>query len=783
MSALKTVFRLLLGRRLPTYGGPVRVEGLHAPVRIRRDEWAIPYIDAETEPDAWLGLGFCHGQDRAGQLEVILRAVRGTLSEIAGKDGLPIDRLTRRMGIRRAAESQWPLADADIRANVEAYCRGVNQGAVLGGRRLAHEFALLRCRPTAWEPEDVQGFAILLCFMLAANWDIELARLEILQKDGPEALAALDPTYPAWLPVSRPPFVQRGDAVDHLAHDMAVFAEHFGLGGASNTWAVAPQRTATGRPILANDPHMLPTAPCNWYLARLATPEWTTIGATFAGVPAMPAGHNGHIAWGVTAAQADQTDLFLEEIGSDGRSVRQGDGFVPCEVRREEIRVRFGRDVVEEVLVTPRGPIIGPSLNGHQDGISISAPWLMARKYRGLFGVHKVRDAAEIGAVFDHAADVNCSMVYAEVGGSIGWQLVGDFPQRKKGYGNLPLPGWDPEAGWHDEMVPRVDLPRAHDPEVGYVATANNQPELHEDGPFLGVDWLDGFRLASIVERLRQREDWDVDSSLRLQLDVTSRPWRELREVLLAIEPITAPGREALELLRTWHGEVAADSPAAAVFEHFLCAMVRRIVEAKAPRAAATALGAGAVPEFLPYNLLLARRVSHVVSLLRDQPAGFLPDPWAAECAAGLDAAAGELRRLRGADPTRWAWGELRPLTLKHPFGDKPPLDRLFNVSGIRCGGDATTIHQAQVDFRDPGANPNGVPTVRFVLDVGAWDRSRYILLGGQSGNPLSPHYTDMIPLWQEGRGVPIPWSEDEAEARARHRQELVPAGARDREP
>src|SRR5579875_1935584 len=354
----------LLGRRLPQTQGTLRVPGLQAQVRIRRDRWGIPHIEANNFLDACFAIGFFHGQDRPFQLELFLRAVRGTLSELVGGDALPIDRLSRRIGFHRAAAAQWPLLDPELQEMMQAYARGVSAGATYGLPQRPHEFVLLRSRPTPWTPFDSLGIVKLLSFTLAANWDMELARLKVLLEDGVEALVALDPAYPPWHPVTAPPGEQAGPVLDRLSEELKIFSTFFRTGGGSNNWVVSASRTATGRPILANDPHLDARLPPHWYLVHVQMPQGALAGATFLGGPAVQAGHNGFAAWGVTAGLIDNTDLFREQIGADGRSVRQGDRFVPCEVREEVIAVRGGANVVEKVLITPRGPIVSPALRG-----------------------------------------------------------------------------------------------------------------------------------------------------------------------------------------------------------------------------------------------------------------------------------------------------------------------------------------------------------------------------------------------------------------------------------
>jgi penicillin amidase len=772
----RSLFRLALGARLPKIDGTLCLDGLRAPVTVRRDAYGIPCIEATCDDDAWLALGFCQGQDRAFQIESLIRVVHGRLAEVAGPDALPMDRLSRRIGFARLGQARIPFMPEATQRQMASFARGVTLGARLGCEGKAHELTLLGIEPTPFEAADVLGVSLFIAFALASNWDVELARLRILREDGPEALAALDPAYPASLPVSSPPGAPAGPSIDRLTADLAAFQRFAGAGGASNAWVVAPSRSATGRPLLANDPHLPPALPVSWYLAHMRTPGWAIAGACFVSQPGFSAGHNGFAAWGVTAGHHDNTDLFLEEMGPDGRSVRQGDRFVPCEVRREVIRVKGASDVVEEVVVTPRGPIVGPAFRGEVGAISLAATWAMTRPTRASYEFHHVRSFADFRALYASAPCLSTSFVYADTDGHIGWMLVGDAPVRRSGHGLVPAPGWDPEAGWEPDPVPAAAMPHAFDPEAGFLSHANSQPIAGADEPYLGTDWLDGYRQARITEALAARSDWTVPAFMTLQLDQTSLPWREIRSVVLALPVLSADARLALDLLASWDGLVSAGSPGAAVFELFLAEMVRRTVRAKAPKSAHWAMGEG-TNLVLPHSLFALRRTSHLTRLIRDQPAGWFLRSWPDEMVSALERVVHMLRRTRGPSPSAWAWGEIRPLHLRHLVGSVRPFDAVFNRGPFPCGGDATTIPQASVSWLHPTSDPIGIASMRLVIDVGCWDESRVALAGGQSGNPLSPHYDDQIAWWQRGEGVPLPWSREAVEQATRSVLRLLPKG------
>jgi penicillin amidase len=765
-SVIQAVFGGVLGKRAAVIEGEVVTRGLAGDVQILRDEHGVPSIVAGSEDDAWFGLGFCHGQDRAGQLEILLRTVRGTLAEIAGPEALPIDRLSRRLDLRGVGRSQLRAARPEVRAQIEAYARGVNAGTTHGGPR-AHDLVLFGCAPTPFEPEDAQGLMVMLCFALASNWDAELVRLEMLSLDGEEALRSLDAPYPAHLVSSLPPYAAVGPSAERLAHDLQALAHVLPLGGASNAWAVDGSRTTSGRPILAADPHLEPLVPPHWYLAHLVAPGLRVRGACFVGIPGFAVGHNEQVAWGVTAAHADNTDLFLEEIGPDGRSIREGDRFVPCRERLEAILIKGGETVVERVLETPRGPIVGPAFDGAHAALSIRATWRDPRRYTGLLRAQHAKSTEEMQALFQEAAASSVCVISADVEGHIGWRLGVEIPRRKRGFGTLPLPGWEEGNGWEESYVPFAEMPFTLDPPEGYVATANNAPS-HEPTPYLGVDWLDGYRQQAIVEALAGKRDWDLASMTALQRSVRSIPWEELRPTILCAEGSAGVSR-AVALLRAWDGQMSHDSIGASVYALFIAEITRRVVEQKAPRTARRALGEGFNP-MLPHNTMFARRLGHIVRLLREQPPGFFAGGWAAPIAASLEAAVERLTAHRGAAESAWAWGEVRPLRLVHLFSRvNPLLDRVFGIGPLPGRGDSSTIVQGTVDLLDPLKSALGIPNLRAVIDLGDLPRSRFSLLGGQSGNPLSPHYQDQVAPFAEA-GVELSWSDESVALRARHR-------------
>ncbi len=746
----RTALRALGSRRARTRG-TLGVEGIDAQVRIARDRWGIPHIEASTDSDAWFGLGFCHGQDRAFQLEILARAGRGTLAAILGRGAVEIDRLSRTLGFRRLAEAQLSVLDADVRTTLEAYVRGVNASMRSGPR--PHELVLLRATRSRWTAADVLAFLGLQSLALAGNWDTELARLRILLSDGPEALAAVDRTYPPWQPVTVPVGAVAGPSLDRLGADVARLRDLVGGSGASNAWAVAGGRTASGAPILANDPHLAPAVPAPWYLAHLRTPEWSLAGASFVGGPAFPTGHNGHAAWGITAACTDSADLFWEELDLAAGIARGPGGPEPIQRITETIEVRGAEPLIEEVAITRRGPVITPLLDERGIALSLRATWLEPRRVRGFLDVHRARDFEAFRAGFAAWPGPALNVVYADASGHIGWQLTGALPHRRGGNGTVPLPAWDADAAWNPDPLPFDALPSVLDPDAGFVASANNAARSDApDAPFLGSDWLDGYRHARIVEVLQAEDGWDIASTARLQTDVVARPWAELRDAFATVRATDGDARLGFALLAGWDGQAGAGSPAASVYELTVAELAASLVRDRAPMGWRAAMGAGVGPA-MPRTTFGAVTVGRLVATIRD----------GRDHGSAIEAAVGSavraLRARHGPNSARWAWGRVRPLRLLHVLATQRALDRLLNVGPVPLGGDTNTVAQAGVQPLDPTANPAAIANHRTVIDLGDVEASRFVLAGGQSGNPTSAHYDDLFDLWRCGEGVRIAWS------------------------
>jgi penicillin amidase len=790
MNLTHLLLRFVLGRRLPITAGELRIRGPIAPITIRRDKFGVPHIDAASNADATFALGFCQGQDRAGYLEFIKRVANGRLSEWVGPEGLNADRVSRRIGFRRCAEKQVAALEERPREQLVAFAAGVSVGNTSGLTSKPHEFAIIGGDPSPWDAADILAVLKLQSFILPSNWDVELARLRIFLADGPRALLDLDPIGAAGgepfktpitnlasdLASSLLPSSSIAPALDALVSDLAALNSYLPRGGGSNNWVIAGSKTQSGKPLLASDPHLAPASPPPWYLSHIRTPDWEATGASLTGTPGFAIGHNGFAAWGVTAGLTDNSDLFLETLGEDKNNVRENDGtFVPCELIRETIVVKGQPDVIEDVRITPRGPLLSPLLKDIPHAISLRAVWLDPLPIDGFLNGPRAKSFHEFRNLFDRWPLLPLNVVYADTSGTTGWFLIGQLPKRGAGNGLMPRPSGSANAGWVG-LIPFAEMPHVQNPDCGYWATANNDPSASSNSitHWFGADYCDPYRVRAIRAALGARDGWTVDDCLALQLNVRSIPWEEIRDIVLSLETTNENAREALELLKTWDGNIDAESPAACLFELFMSELCIRVAKTKAPKSWRVALGEVGLWEG-NQSLLTDRRIGHLVKLLREQPEGWFAS-WSNEMVDVLATTIKKLRSSVGPAPSFWAWGHQRQLRLEHPlFGKHNWLGAAFNIGPVPCGGDCNTINQAGIRPGKPIDFTHNMCNLRTVFDLSDLSKSRFVLCGGQSGNPWSDHHADQFPLWQAGEAITIPWYQAAVIREAKDTLRLLP--------
>jgi len=778
-------------RRLPQIDGTLRLPGLQAPVEIIRDRWGIPHIYAEHAEDLFFAQGFVHAQDRLWQMELNRRIGCGRLSEIFGDLALDTDRFIRTVGFRRVAEAEVKLLDEDARRIMEAYAAGVN-AYLETGAPLPLEFTLLRLKPEPWTVADTLVWGKVMAFNLSVNWETEILRARLIDRLGAEKAAELEPYYPKDNPTVIPSEVDYSRLATDVLEYYQQAAGWLGTSGAgvgSNNWVVDGSKTTTGKPLLANDPHLALQIPSIWYENHLVGAGYEVTGVSFPGVPGVIIGHNAHIAWGVTNGFPDVQDLYIERLHPDNPHRYEFKGeWHDAEVVREEIRVKGREDpVIEEVVITRHGPIITNVLPEElrRDNAPLALRWTALEPGTLLYSVLRLQKASnweEFTAALRHWDVPAQNFVYADVEGNIGYYLPGRIPVRARGIGLVPVPGWTGEYEWTG-YIPFEELPHAFNPAEHYIATANNRV-VGDDYPyFVSADWMNGYRARRIVDLLTAKEKLSADDYAAMHLDFYSLPGRAMARYIGALEPEDERCRQAVEAVRSWDHYLTPDSVGGTIFEAFQLQLLRLTFADKLGRELAEAyIGTGFHPTLAPTNAFMGRTSTVLLRLLENETS-----PWYTDAATGrertreeilllaLERAVEELSEALGDDVGQWQWGRLHQATLAHPMGQVKPLDLVFNRGPFPIGGDTDTVCQAAFVPGQPYAPTSWVASYRQIVDLSDWERSQAIHTNGQSGRPGSPHYDDMIALWLKGKYHPMLWTRASIEREAEGKLRLEP--------
>ena len=757
---------------MPQSDGELTLTGLVAPVRVVRDVHGIPHVFAASERDALFALGLLHAQDRLWQLEMNRRIVGGRLAEILGPAALGTDRFLRTIGVRRNAERIAARLDETTRAGLQAYADGVNAGIGITRRepwKLSPEFLILGVRPQDWTVEDTIGWSTMMAWDLSGNHATELLRFALSQRLATGQVAQLLETDP---PQALPDLVQLYKGLDRAP--VAQLLESMPPGNVegigSNNWVVDGRHSSSGKPLLANDPHLGLNAPALWYFAHLSAPGLDVIGATLPGLPTVVLGRNQRIAWGFTNTGPDTQDLYLERIDSaDASRYATPDGSASFVVRNETIRVKGEQDVVLRVRETRHGPVISDvhaDLKRALDDHRLDARYVLAFRWTALsaddttvragLGINKAANWDEfVGALRQFAAPQQ-NIVFADLDGNIGFIAPGRVPLRKPEndlMGLAPAPGWDARYDWNG-FIPFDELPRTYRPADGTLVTAN-QNILPPGYPyFVSAEFTLPYRHDRIRERLAARERHDVESFQSIQSDVMSKAVVELLPTLRRANPASELARVALARINAWDGQMAAGAPEPLIATAWIDRL-RRLVFVDE-------VGEKLFP-------LLERQRGRSAALVR---ALTVPDrakwcddvttPAVESCGAmvdrALEEAVADLRARYGDDLGSWRWGDAHVAVSEHrPFSRQALLAKLFEIR-TPSGGDTNTVNVGRNDPWDPKepfASRWG-PSLRAIYDLANLENSRFVHSTGQSGHALSPHYRDMSERWARVEYLPM---------------------------
>jgi penicillin amidase len=753
---------LWLRTSLPQTDGELSLPGRQAPVEILRDSHGVPTIHAGNEQDAYFALGFVHAQDRLFQMDFTRRLAAGRLSEVLGERTIDTDRLMRVLGFGRRVKEDYEALPPDLRSALDAYAAGVN--AYLDSRKgaLPPEFLALRYRPERWQSSDSLLWGWAMTLPLSSNWTDEALRAALARQLSPASLESLWPV--------EPPHLQSADLGASASWQSALGDLPLlpAMPGASNNWVLAGHRSASGKPLLANDPHLDLSLPQYWYLVRIETPTLHVAGASAPGVPFVILGHTANVAWGFTTTMADNQDLFLEKpaAGSPGYYLTP-DGPKAFVTRNEVIKVRGEPDQVLTVRETRHGPVISDigrakTATTEPDEL-VSLGWAClapgAQTPEAFWQMNHAADAAAFRAALDQFDCPVQNIVYADKD-HIGFMAAGRVPVRKQldNFSQLPVEGW---AGDHDwtGFLPRNELPQSVDPADGLLASANNDVRPPGYGPFLAARFDSSYRIDRIRELLADPKRLYTPADMTaMQMDMLSPAARALLPKLLPMLDDGSANRSisttaARSLLADWDYRMAPDLPQPTIFSAWMAILSRKLFKDE--------LG-GLYSSWAWWNMATIDRL-----LFGPDPAG---RQWCDEpitpavegCEVVVRASFAEaidvLSKRFGDKPADWRWGRTHVAPFGHMlFRYVPVLSDLTGRPTVTGGAD-DTLDRGSPDMRKA---PFDFPHIhgagfRGVYDLADLDDARFIIAGGQSGNPLSPHYADQLPLWRDGGTLSI---------------------------
>jgi penicillin G amidase len=785
-----------LWRATPAHDGVLRVGGIAAAVSIERDEHGMPTIRAASVEDAAFGLGFAHAQDRLWQLETHRRIGSGRLAEAFGRSALDNDKFLRALGVRRAAQAQWLQLGAESKRVLQAYAAGINAWQREHMPARPPEMLMLGLPVEDWTPVDSLAWAIMMAWDLGANWNTELLRARLALTLPVERVNELLPPYPGQAPLATADYaalmrslklggslaaLSRSLSIRQIDHLQAIAPPSGVEGVGSNNWVLAGSHTTTGKPLLANDPHLKITAPALWYVARIevtgvadGTTGFKAAGATMPGLPLVVLGQNEHIAWGFTNTSPDVQDLYIERFKPDDpMQVQTPRGWERLIGVSEDIRVKGGNSENLVVRVSRHGPMISDAggVAGEVAGAEGNAPYGLAMRWTALdadsdpvaagLAIARATSAAEfVDAATRLWVAPMQNMVVADQAGQIAAVSPGRVPLRKRDndlVGLVPAPGWDARYDW-DGFIPAAQTPRETQPARGWIASANQRIHGNDYPYYLTSEWAVPYRQQRIEQMLRAREKHSIADMAAMQADVLSLATQRLLPWLQRAHSEHALAGAAQAALRGFNGDMKADAAAPLVFWAWSRQLVRAVFSDE--------LGGPAVYE----RVLGARSFRDALEGVLDRNDGWWCDDKTTsdksetcEQMSGIafTRALGELQQRFGGDVSKWRWGDAHTARSEHrPFSRVPLLAALFELR-VPTGGDTYTLNVGRV-----GVKPDGMtgelylnehaPSLRAIYDLGDFSQSRVMQSSGQSGLPWLRQYRSFVGPWARVEYVPL---------------------------
>lgn len=760
----------------PQVEGRLALNGLQAAVDIVRDAEGVPHIYAKSIDDAYFALGFVHAQDRLWQLDFNRRIAAGRTAEILGPNAVGTDRFLRTLGVRRNAEAILKNLSPETRAALDAYAKGINAYLANRAGPLPPEFFITGApQPAPWQAADSIGWQTMMAWDLSANWSQELMRMRLAQRLSLEQINEFLPPYPGDAVTKTQDYTKLYRELAGTARQLTAVAEiappSLVEGMGSNNWALSGALSETGKPLLANDPHLGLSAPSVWYFAHMSAPGLNVIGATLPGIPGVVLGRNDRIAWAFTNTASDVQDLYIEQVNpADPKQYRTPDGWAEFVLRTETIKVKGRPDTVIEVKETRHGPVISGALpiidkapidvKSHVIAFAWSALRPDDLTVQAGLKLNKAKNWREFLNGAQDFGSPQQNMVYADVDGNIGFIAPARVPIRKPENdlkGLAPAPGWDARYDWAG-FIPFDELPRQYNPASQRIITANQKIVDAKYPHFLTSEWALPYRANRIAAMLDAEPKHSLNSFAQIQKDNISLAAQQLLPHLRQTAPRSDRAKAALAALSKWDGAMDANRSEPLIFNAWMREASRRIF--------ADELGDALMQDYWEQrnvhlsmvNVLTGKGGQGDWCKTPSAPVSAGPHSCADLMSAALDSALSDLVRRYGSDMSEWRWGEAHVARSEHrPLGKIAPLARLFDIR-VPTGGDTFTINAGRHNLRDeaePFASRHAAG-MRVLYDLADLENSRFIHSTGQSGNVFSPLYLNYAQRWSEVAYLPM---------------------------
>ncbi len=755
--------RIYLHDSLPIYSGEKKVAGLQKTVDIFTDKYGVPHIFAQNEPDLFFAAGYQTARDRLFQISLVVSASRGSLAAFFGNDFLKDDIYLRTWGIYKTSKRILENTDPKTIEILQRTCDGINARIDELDGRYPLEFKLLKVKPLKIEPADIIAYSRLMAHDLQQSWKPEILFGLLLECFGSEKLNELFPLYE--------PFRPTISNKKHYKNTKLLFSSIWnheerirGLTGAngvsigSNSWVVSGEKSLTGKPILANDPHLQFTQPSKWYEMHLKGGAYNVSGAFLPGFPLPVLGQNEKIAWGFTNIMADDIDFFIEKIHPKNKNkYKHDDKWLDIISRSETISLKEGKDTTITIRETHHGPIISdihPLLKEKDYAISMS--WvgnIITNEIAALTQFGLVNNWDEFSKTVKTFSVPGQNIIYADTIGNIGWRAAARIPIRKDGESLVPRPGWDSDYDWKG-FVPFDEMPYIYNPQKGYIATANNKIVDDSFPYYISNQWAEPSRIERIEELIENKEKLNVNDMKKIQNDRLSSFAREVTPNIIKHLPKSFDGNQksAYEYLINWDFIETPASSAALVFHVVLDELLNNIYKDELDLVDKKAFDA-----FVHFSMLPYRNIHWVLS---EGKSSWIDDVRTKDKTETLEEiviisferAVNRIEKEVGLNPSVWTWASLHTLTHPHPLGKIKILDLIFgfDVGPYKTGGSTMTVNKGEYEVLG-GFDQSVGASFRRIVDLGNMNLTQFIIPTGQSGQQKSPHYLDQADLYNKG--------------------------------